>query len=259
MSHMYVAFIVVGASVLLVAADALRKARWVSRQPVENEKLKRISGYVRNGAMTFLSREYRLLLPFIGIVAVFLAVANAGPLRLQSVSFVLGGALSALAGYIGMRVATVANAKTTHAAQHGLPAALNVSFQAGSIMGLSVVGLTLSGILLVLAASTTLFGADGSVFGSTILPILSSFSLGASSIALFARVGGGIFTKAADIGADLVGKVEAGIPEDDHRNPATIADNVGTTSAMSPEWAPTCSNHTRVLSSAQSFSASPQQ
>ena len=227
MSYMRVAFIAVGASGLLVLVDALRKARWINKQPVEDAKLIRISGYVRDGAMTFLSREYRLLCPFIVIVAAFLAVANVGSLRLQAVSFVLGGVLSALAGYIGMRVATVANAKTTHAAKHGLPAALNLSFQAGSIMGLSVVGLTLLGVLLVLIISTMIFGSDVNTFTVTVLPILSSFSLGASSIALFSRVGGGIFTKAADVGADLVGKVEAEIPEDDHRNPATIADNVG--------------------------------
>ena len=227
MSLLYVSFATVGAVILLIIVDGGSKVRWLARQPVSSPRLRQIAGYVREGAMAFLSREYRLLLPFLVVIAAFLAVANRGPLRLQSVAFLLGGTLSALAGYTGMRIATSANEKTTHAAASGLAAALNVSFRAGSVMGLGVVGLTMTGILLVLGLGALLYGSDSSTLESTVLPILSGFSLGASSIALFARVGGGIFTKAVDVGADLVGKIEAGIPEDDHRNPAAIADNVG--------------------------------
>lgn len=227
MSLLYVSFAMVGGVILLIIVDGASKVRWLSRQPVSSPRLRQIAGYVREGAMAFLSREYRLLLPFLFVIAAFLAVANRGPLRLQSVAFLLGGTLSALAGYTGMRIATAANEKTTHAAASGLAAALQVSFRAGSVMGLGVVGLTMTGILIVLGLGSLLYGFDSSTLESRVLPILSGFSLGASSIALFARVGGGIFTKAADVGADLVGKIEAGIPEDDHRNPAAIADNVG--------------------------------
>ncbi len=203
------------------------KIRWIYRQPVENENLKRISGYVAEGAMAFLIREYKVLIPFILVVAVFLGLANEGPLRYQAYAFLLGALCSALAGFIGMKVATAANCRTTHAAQEGINPALRVSFTGGSIMGMCVVGLALLGVFTVLWIGGFFIGRTVEIYAGQILPILSGFSLGASSIALFARVGGGIFTKAADVGADLVGKVEAGIPEDDHRNPATIADNVG--------------------------------
>jgi K(+)-stimulated pyrophosphate-energized sodium pump len=206
---------------------ALLKTRWIYRQPVEDGKLRRISGYVAEGAMAFLNREYKALILFVLLVALFLAVGNVGALRFQALSFLLGAAASATAGYIGMRVATAANGRTTHAAQTGINPALKVSFSGGSVMGMSVVGLALLGIVLVLFGASRIFGADVETLKGSVLPILSGFSLGASSMALFARVGGGIFTKAADVGADLVGKVEAGIPEDDHRNPAVIADNVG--------------------------------
>jgi K(+)-stimulated pyrophosphate-energized sodium pump len=214
-------------SSILALGYALFRALWISRQPSEGETLKRISGYIAGGAMTFLSREYRILLPFILIVAVFLGLANRGILRFQALSFSLGAVCSALGGYIGMRVATKANSRTTHAATIGLADALKVSFAGGSVMGMSVVGLALLGIFLILYSSLYLFSGHALSLSGEVLPILSGFSLGASSIALFSRVGGGIFTKAADIGADLVGKLEAGIPEDDPRNPATIADNVG--------------------------------
>ncbi len=227
MSILRIAFVVGGATVVTCAIDAVVKAKWINKQPVDNPRLTRIAGYVRDGAMTFLRREYSTVLPFLLVVAAFLAVANTGPLRLQSISFAAGGILSALAGYIGMKVATNANAKTTHAAQSGLAAAFGLSFRAGSVMGIGVVGLTMFGVLLVFGPVTLLYGSGKVALTGRVLPILSGFSLGASSIALFARVGGGIFTKAADVGADLVGKVEAGIPEDDPRNPATIADNVG--------------------------------
>ena len=227
MSLLYTALIAIGITAIFTAVDAGVTARWISKQPVDDPKLVRISGYVRDGAMAFLSREYRLMLPFIVIAAAFLVAANTGALRLQSAAFVLGGSLSALAGYLGMRIATTANAKTAQAARIGLNPALRLSFRAGGIMGLSVVGLTLVGILAVFLIAVLIFGTARGVIAGKVLPVLSGYSLGASSIALFARVGGGIFTKAADVGADLVGKVEAGIPEDDHRNPATIADNVG--------------------------------
>ena len=227
MSILVIAFVSLGAAGLIAGTDVAFKFRWIRRQPVEDKLLRRVSKYVADGAMAFLTREYRMLIPFLLIAAAFLVVANKGALRLQAAAFIIGGITSALAGYIGMKIATSANARTTHAAAQGLNPALRLSFAGGSVMGLSVVGLVLMGILLVLLSTTLIYGGGVGPLQSKILPILSGFSLGASSIALFARVGGGIFTKAADVGADLVGKVEAGIPEDDHRNPATIADNVG--------------------------------
>ncbi len=227
MSIFIVTLIVVAGGSLLALGYALVKTKWIYRQPVENKTLIRISGYVADGAMAFLVREYKVLVPFVTIVALFLALANKGYLRFQAVSFVVGASASALAGFIGMRVATASNSRTTHAAQGGLVPALKVAFFGGSIMGMSVVGLAMLGILILLTLSRIFIGGEVGDLAGTILPVISGFSLGASSMALFARVGGGIFTKAADVGADLVGKIEAGIPEDDHRNPATIADNVG--------------------------------
>lgn len=222
-----VTLIVIAGGSLLALGYARVKTKWIYRQPVENKTLKKIGGYVADGAMAFLVREYKVLIPFVTIVALFLALANKGFLRFQAVSFVVGATASALAGFIGMRVATAANSKTTHAAQGGLVSALKVAFSGGSVMGMSVVGLAMLGLFILLILGKLLFGDTISPFADNILPVISGFSLGASTMALFARVGGGIFTKAADVGADLVGKVEAGIPEDDHRNPATIADNVG--------------------------------
>lgn len=216
---------------LLALGLAFFKTLWIFKQPVENEKLKRISGYVADGAMAFLSREYSVLLPFVLVVAVLLAVANRGFLRLQALSFSAGALCSAVAGLIGMKVATASNSRTTHAAQGGLNKALKVAFSGGTVMGMSVVGLALLGIsvtfAVIIAIVTGGIGVNVDALSRSVLPIMAGFSLGASSIALFSRVGGGIYTKAADIGADLVGKVEADIPEDDPRNPATIADNVG--------------------------------
>ncbi|WP_455382009.1 sodium-translocating pyrophosphatase [Salinispira pacifica] len=216
-----------GTGCVLALGYALFRTRWINNQPITEEKLLRIRGYVAEGAMAFLTREYTVILPFVLLVALLLAVANSGPLRLQAAAFVLGAACSALAGFIGMRVATQSNARTASAARTGLSEALRVSFAGGSVMGLSVVGFAMAGISIVLFFAGRLYGTAADSLEGVVFPILSGFSLGASSIALFARVGGGIYTKAADIGADLVGKVEAGIPEDDHRNPATIADNVG--------------------------------
>ncbi|MFO7730557.1 MAG: sodium-translocating pyrophosphatase [Spirochaetia bacterium] len=217
--------VLLGSAVAL--AYAALKTRWIYGQPVEDAKLKRISGYVQEGAMAFLGREYRALIAFVIVVALLLFVANQGALRFQAFSFLGGAGASALAGYIGMKVATASNGRTTHAAQEGINPALKIAFSGGSVMGMSVVGLALMGIGLVMLIGVALLGDSIPIVQKTILPVLSGFSLGASSMALFARVGGGIFTKAADVGADLVGKVEAGIPEDDHRNPAVIADNVG--------------------------------
>jgi len=219
------ALIIVICASALALGYALLRARWIYRQPAEGEALRRISGYVARGAMTFLTREYRVLIPFVLITSVFLAFVNRGYLSLQALTFALGAACSALAGFIGMKVATASNSRTTHAAQNGMAPALKISFAGGSIMGFCVVGLALFGIFLVLSIAVFLF--SGQSLTAMGLPLLSGFSLGSSSIALFTRVGGGIFTKAADIGADLVGKLEAEIPEDDPRNPAAIADNVG--------------------------------
>lgn len=211
----------------LAVVYAISRSIWIHKQATENETLERISGYIAEGASAFIKREYTVLVPFIAGVVILLAVANQGPLKLTAFAFALGSICSGAAGFFGMKTATSANARTAAAATHGLNAALKVAFTGGSVMGLTVVGLALLGISAVLALGVVLFGTSLSSFSHTIFPVLSGFSLGASTIALFARVGGGIFTKAADVGADLVGKVEAGIPEDDPRNPAVIADNVG--------------------------------
>ncbi|MBB6482173.1 sodium-translocating pyrophosphatase [Spirochaeta isovalerica] len=206
---------------------AVYRALWIFRQPVKEGKIKEISYYISEGAMAFLKREYIVLIPFILIIALLLLLGNKGVLKWQVLSFILGSTSSALAGYIGMKVATASNSRTVTAAEEDLNSALKVAFTGGSIMGLSVAGLAVLGIFVVLFTGEQLFGFETTTLRETVLPILTGFSLGASTVALFARVGGGIFTKAADVGADLVGKVEAGIPEDDPRNPAVIADNVG--------------------------------
>ena len=216
----------IGGGVVALLFAALR-ARWILRQDPGSARLQQIAGFVRGGAMTFISREYRALAPFVVVVAALLFLANQGALKLQALSFVIGAVASALAGFFGMRIATQSNGRTANAALGGMDAALRVAFSGGAVMGMSVVGLVLSGVGVVLWVATGVVGQDEASMIGLVLPILSGFSLGASSIALFARLGGGIFTKAADVGADLVGKVEAGIPEDDPRNPATIADNVG--------------------------------
>jgi len=211
----------------------LVKFNWVSRQDAGNDRMKEISHYIAEGAMAFLRAEWRILGYFVAIVALLLAVmASSNPHSHWSiaVAFVFGAVFSATAGYIGMKVATRANVRTAHAARTSLSRALEVSFTGGAVMGLGVAGLAvlgLGGLFIILKA---LFAPEAAVNSAEMLrtiEVLTGFSLGAESIALFARVGGGIYTKAADVGADLVGKVEAGIPEDDPRNPATIADNVG--------------------------------
>jgi len=212
----------------------LVKFYWVAKQDAGNERMKEISNHIADGAMAFLKAEWKILGYFVVIVGILLAVmASTNPHShwLIAGAFVVGAVFSAVAGYIGMKVATKANVRTAHAARTTLSKALNVSFTGGSVMGLGVAGLAVLGLGGLFMALKMFFVPDGaSVNGGEMLKaieVLTGFSLGAESIALFARVGGGIYTKAADVGADLVGKVEAGIPEDDPRNPATIADNVG--------------------------------
>ena len=210
------------------------KFNWVSKQDAGNERMKEISTYIAEGAMAFLKAEWKILGYFVVIVGILLAVmATANPHShwLIAGAFVVGAVFSATAGYIGMKVATKANVRTAQAARTSLKKALSVSFTGGSVMGLGVAGLAVLGLSGLFIVLKMYFVPDGgAVNGEDMLrtiEVLTGFSLGAESIALFARVGGGIYTKAADVGADLVGKVEAGIPEDDPRNPATIADNVG--------------------------------
>jgi K(+)-stimulated pyrophosphate-energized sodium pump len=210
------------------------KFNWVSKQDAGNDRMKEISTYIAEGAMAFLKAEWKILGYFVVIVGILLAVmATTNPHShwLIAAAFVVGAVLSATAGYIGMKVATKANVRTAQAARTSLSKALNVSFTGGAVMGLGVSGLAVLGLGGLFIIFKMIFVPDGaSVNGEemiTMIEVLTGFSLGAESIALFARVGGGIYTKAADVGADLVGKVEAGIPEDDPRNPATIADNVG--------------------------------
>ena len=209
------------------------KSSWVSKQPAGDEKMQTISGHSADGAMAFLKAEYRVLLIYVAITAGLLAWLASTSERsdpMVAVAFIIGSVFSGLAGYIGMKIATKANVRTTEAARTSLSKALNVSFAGGSVMGLGVAGLAVFGLGSLFIWFYYMFVNGGDVNGPQMevaLEVLTGFSLGAESIALFARVGGGIYTKAADVGADLVGKVEAGIPEDDPRNPATIADNVG--------------------------------
>lgn len=205
------------------------KSAWVSRQEIGTDKMKNIADRIAEGAMAFLKAEYKVLAIFVLCVAVLLAVtANSETSSpLVGVSFVLGAFCSALAGYIGMKVATKANVRTTNAARTSLGRALEVAFAGGTVMGMGVVGLGVLGLSTLFIVYSKMFGIDNQMNLNQVLTIITGFSFGASSIALFARVGGGIYTKAADVGADLVGKVEAGIPEDHPLNPATIADNVG--------------------------------
>jgi len=209
------------------------KFNWVSKQDAGTDRMKEISNYIAEGAMAFLKAEWKILGYFVVIVALLLGfMSNSNPNSHWSiaVAFILGAFCSALAGYIGMKVATKANVRTANAARTSLSKALNVSFTGGAVMGLGVAGLAvlgLGGLYIILQQIFAPGAAATSEEMVKTIEVLTGFSLGAESIALFARVGGGIYTKAADVGADLVGKVEAGIPEDDPRNPATIADNVG--------------------------------
>ncbi|RKF04825.1 K(+)-stimulated pyrophosphate-energized sodium pump [Tenacibaculum lutimaris] len=209
------------------------KMIWVKKQDAGNEKMQSISKSIKEGALAFLAAEYRLLLIFV-IIASLALFGISQLVETTSImivpAFIIGAIFSALAGNIGMRIATDANARTAEAAKTSLPQALKVSFGGGTVMGLGVAGLAVLGLSLFFLIFVGQFITEGGNFYNemtVVLEALAGFSLGAESIALFARVGGGIYTKAADVGADLVGKVEAGIPEDDPRNPATIADNVG--------------------------------
>ena len=216
----------VGAWVLALIF-AFYRLRWVEAQSQGTTEMVTIAGHIREGAMAFLRREYSVLALFVALVAILLALGYQGEERLIAVSFVAGAFCSGLAGFIGMWAATASNSRTTHAARSSLNSALEVAFSGGSVMGLSVAGLGVMGLSLLFILYDQRIASDDPDHLVQVMTIMAGFSLGASSIALFARVGGGIYTKAADVGADLVGKVEAGIPEDDPRNPATIADNVG--------------------------------
>ncbi|MEM1206711.1 MAG: sodium-translocating pyrophosphatase [Acidobacteriota bacterium] len=213
---------------ILALAYAFVRSTWINKQDMGDSTMKKIAGHIRDGAMAFLGREYRVLTIFVVVVAGALAFANSGredSSALIGVSVLVGALCSGLAGFFGMRVATAANVRTAAAARGSLNEALKVAFSGGAVMGFCVVGLGVLGLSGLLVIYLGMF--EGAENLGKVMNILTGFSFGASSIALFARVGGGIYTKAADVGADLVGKVEAGIPEDDPRNPATIADNVG--------------------------------
>ncbi len=212
------------------------RSSWVTKQPAGDAKMTTIAGYIAEGAMAFLKAEYRVLAYFVVIAGILLGILSLTNERSSPVivaAFVIGAVFSAVAGFIGMRIATKANVRTAQAARTSLAKALNVSFSGGSVMGMGVAGLAVLGLgTLFIIFKYMFFDSVGATDTAGLemeraLEVLTGFSLGAESIALFARVGGGIYTKAADVGADLVGKVEAGIPEDDPRNPATIADNVG--------------------------------
>ena len=214
---------------VLALIYAAIKTSAINKADAGTDKMKEIAGHIQEGAMAFLGREYAVLAKFVIFVAVILGVANyflENSSWMVGLSFTVGAFCSGLAGFFGMKVATAANVRTTAAARSGLNEALKIAFGGGAVMGMSVVGLATLGLGALMWLYTSIWFFNGSET-EIILNTVTGFSLGASSIALFARVGGGIYTKAADVGADLVGKVEAGIPEDDPRNPATIADNVG--------------------------------
>jgi K(+)-stimulated pyrophosphate-energized sodium pump len=209
------------------------QSSWVTKQDAGNPRMKEIAQYIAEGAMAFLKAEYKILTYFVviaGLLLAFMGYSNPKSSWMIAVAFVIGAVFSALAGFVGMRIATKANVRTAEAARTSLSKALKVSFTGGSVMGLGVAGLAVLGLGGLYIMLKMMFAPDAAVNSEEMertIEVLTGFSLGAESIALFARVGGGIYTKAADVGADLVGKVEAGIPEDDPRNPATIADNVG--------------------------------
>src|SRR4026209_2123820 len=234
----YVLYLVPAFGVIGLIVMAFKSA-WVSKQDAGDPNMKELAGHIADGAMAFLKAEWRVLAIFVVITAALLAYSgnihevNGRAIHsswLICISFILGAVFSATAGFIGMKVATKANVRTTQAARTSLKQALNISFTGGTVMGLGVASLAVLGLGGLFIVLKMIFAPDAAVNSPEMIrtiEVLTGFSLGAESIALFARVGGGIYTKAADVGADLVGKVEAGIPEDDPRNPATIADNVG--------------------------------
>ena len=210
---------------VVALAVALMLKSWIGKQDEGNDRMKEISGYIREGAMAFLGREYKMVAAFAVVLLLIVAIFIS---PIAAIACLFGAAFSVLAGFIGMKTATDANVRTTNAAsKNGMPAALKVAFRGGAVMGLCVVGLGLLGVSVVFIICNLDTGIFANITLDDCETIITGFSLGASFVALFGRVGGGIYTKAADVGADLVGKVEAGIPEDDPRNPAVIADNVG--------------------------------
>jgi K(+)-stimulated pyrophosphate-energized sodium pump len=216
---------------LLAGMFALSYARqrslWIASLPTGTESMGEICNAIREGAQAFLAREYRVLAIFVSIGVALLFLSNSGALRWSAVAFVLGACCSGGAGILGMRTATDANVRTAEGARTGLREAFLIAFSAGTVMGMYVVGLGVVGLTLLFILLTVLYGSDAETLNLLVLPVLLSFGFGGSSVALFARVGGGIFTKAADVGADTVGKIEHNIPEDDPRNPAVVADMVG--------------------------------
>ncbi len=231
----YVIYLAPALGILGLTVMAFKSA-WVTKQDAGDATMQELAGYIADGAMAFLKAEWKVLSIFVLFTAILLAYSgtihtvNGREIHSSwviSIAFIIGAVFSATAGYIGMKVATKANVRTTQAARTSLKQALKVSFTGGTVMGLGVAGLAVLGLGGLFIAFLALFAGLGANQVKTAIEVLTGFSLGAESIALFARVGGGIYTKAADVGADLVGKVEAGIPEDDVRNPATIADNVG--------------------------------
>ncbi len=231
----YVIYLVPALGILGLLVMAFKSA-WVSKQDAGDANMQELAGHIADGAMAFLKAEWKVLSIFVVITAALLAYSgtihsiNGREIHSSwviSIAFIVGAVFSATAGYIGMKVATKANVRTTQAARTSLKQALKVSFTGGTVMGLGVAGLAVLGLGGLFIVFLALFAGLGANQVRTAIEVLTGFSLGAESIALFSRVGGGIYTKAADVGADLVGKVEAGIPEDDVRNPATIADNVG--------------------------------
>ncbi|OSZ82940.1 sodium-translocating pyrophosphatase [Chitinophagaceae bacterium IBVUCB1] len=226
-------FYLVPAFGVLALLYTMVKGAWVGKQDAGNDRMKEISKYIAEGAMAFLKAEYKILTYFViiaGLLLGFMGYSNPKSSPVIALAFIIGAVFSALAGFIGMRIATKANVRTANAARTSLSKALAVSFGGGSVMGMGVAGLAVLGLGSLFIVFKMMFAPDAAVGSEEMeraIEVLTGFSLGAESIALFARVGGGIYTKAADVGADLVGKVEAGIPEDDPRNPATIADNVG--------------------------------
>lgn len=209
------------------------KSSWVSKQDAGTDRMKEISNHIADGAMAFLKAEYKIMIYFViiaGILLAYMGYSNPKSSPVIALAFVIGAVFSAFAGFIGMRIATKANVRTANAARSSFSKALAISFNGGAVMGLGVAGLAVLGLGSLFIVFKMMFAPEAAVNSEEMeraIEVLTGFSLGAESIALFARVGGGIYTKAADVGADLVGKVEAGIPEDDPRNPATIADNVG--------------------------------
>jgi K(+)-stimulated pyrophosphate-energized sodium pump len=230
MNYSLVIYCVPALGILGLLVMAIKSA-WVNKQEAGEAKMQELAGYIADGALAFLKAEWKILSIFAVIAGCLLAysgtIGHSSPVI--AVAFIIGAVFSATAGYIGMKAATKANVRTAHAAKTSLKQALKVSFTGGTVMGLGVAGLAVLGLGSLFIVFMKIFNVTvlDSEQMRTAIEVLTGFSLGAESIALFARVGGGIYTKAADVGADLVGKVEAGIPEDDVRNPATIADNVG--------------------------------